>query len=54
MREQIEDALKSMNEQKQMEQIVKSREHLRKLVAFESLFLNVNLLILTPQNAGTD
>lgn len=30
----------------------KHKEHLRKLIAFETLFLNLCLLILTPQTGG--
>jgi hypothetical protein len=43
-----------MNEDKDQEKIVKNRELIRKLVAFETLFLNVNMLILVPQNSGND
>lgn len=54
VREEIEQAISGWDDSKNKEQIIKAKTQLRKLASFESLLLNINLLILIPQNLETD
>jgi len=49
---EIQAAINDLDETKDVELMFKHKEHLRKLIAFETLFLNLCLLILTPQTGG--
>ena len=46
---EVQAAINDLDETKDVELIFKHKEHLRKLIAFETLFLNLCLLILIPQ-----
>lgn len=52
VRSEIQAAIKGLDAAKDAELILKHKEQLRKLVAFETLFLNLCLLILIPQTGG--
>ena len=54
VREEIEAAISSWDDAKDKEKIIKAKAQLRKLQSFESLFLNINLLLLAPQNLSGD
>jgi len=51
VRTQVQATISSLGEGADRELLLKHKEHIRKLVALETLFLNVCLLILVPQGA---
>ena len=50
VREELSQKIEKLDSVKDKEVLSKLTDQLRKLIAFESLFLNLNLLVLFPQN----
>ena len=49
VREEISKKIEKLDSVKDKEMLAKLTDQLRKLIAFESMFLNINLLVLFPQ-----